>query len=101
MPRPMDKDEQVEGLKEEETSLPRHEADGFDDGRLDDLLAREDAPRYGIGTVRVRVSTQIAALVDHVVCDVAVAFNVRQQERKQRRVDEEFQVCLENKSARE
>jgi hypothetical protein len=38
----------------------------------------------------VGVGAEVTALVDHIVRNVAIAFNVRQEERKERWVDEEF-----------
>jgi hypothetical protein len=72
------------------TYLPCHEADGFDNGGLDDLLARENAPSHGIGTFRVGVGPQVTTLVDGVISDVTVTLNMREQNRKQRGVDEEL-----------
>ena len=76
------------------TYLPRHEADSLDDGGLDDLLAWEHAPSDCIGSLRVGVGAQVAAAVDHVVRDVDVALNVRDEELQQLRGDEELKVCL-------
>lgn len=39
--------------------LPGDERHGLDDGRLDDLLAREDSPRDGVGTFALRVGAQV------------------------------------------
>lgn len=60
-----------------DTDLPRHEADGLDDGRLHNLLAGEDAPCDGVRALRVSVCAQVAALVDDVVRDCGIALDVR------------------------
>ena len=62
--------------REDVSDLPRHEADRLDNSGLDDLLAGEDTPGDGVGSVRVCVRAKIAAVVDHVVRDVDVALDV-------------------------
>lgn len=67
----------INGGQKEDPHLPGHETNSFDDGRLYNLLAREHTPSNSVGSIRVRVGPQIASLVDHVVGDVAVTFDVR------------------------
>ncbi len=66
-------------LRSEAVHLPCHEADGLHDGRLNDLLAGEDAPRHRVGPIGMGVSPQISSLIDNVVGDIAVPFNMREQ----------------------
>jgi len=66
----------------EATHLPSHEAHGFNDGRLNDLFAREDTPSHGVWSIGMSVGTQIAFLVDHVVSDVTVSFDLLQKQRE-------------------
>ena len=54
--------------------FPGHEADSFDDGRLNNLLAREHTPCYGCWSVGVGVRAQVTTLVDHIVGNVRVTF---------------------------
>lgn len=56
--------------------LPRHEADSFNDSRLNDLLAREHSPCHSVWSIRVRVRPKIATPVDHIVRDVGIALNM-------------------------
>jgi hypothetical protein len=43
----------------------------------------------------VRIRPQVAVSVEDVICDVAIAFNMSDQPRKQVGLDKEFEVCLE------
>lgn len=56
--------------------LPCHEADSLDDGGLDDLLVGEDTPGDSIRPVRVSVCSQVALLVDDIVCQVWITLNL-------------------------
>jgi hypothetical protein len=56
--------------------LPSHEANRFNNGRLDDLLAREDTPGNSVWPLTVRVCSQVTALVDCIVRDKRVTFNL-------------------------
>lgn len=76
------------------TDLPGHEADRFNYGRLDDLLSRENAPRDGIGPVRMGVGPEISSPVDHVVRDVRVTLNLWYQRGQELRGDEELKISL-------
>jgi len=74
--------------------LPSHETDGFDNGRLHDFFARENTPCHSVGSIGVRVGAQITALVNHIICDVAVSFNLSQEKCKEARIDKKFKICL-------
>lgn len=74
--------------------LPGHKADSFNNSRLDDFLSGEDTPCYGIGPIGMSVGAKIALLVDHVVGDVRVSLDMRNEEVKKARTDEEFKICL-------
>lgn len=76
------------------TNLPRHEADGLDDRRLHDLLAREHTPGDSVGTIRVTVGAEVTMSVDHVVGDVVIPFNNVEEKLKELGVDEELEVSL-------
>jgi len=76
------------------TNLPRHEADSFDYGRLDDFFAGENAPCHSVRTFRMGVRPQITVSVEDIVCDVAIAFDMHDQPRKQVGLDEKFKVRL-------
>lgn len=78
------------------TDLPRHEADGFDDRGLDDLLPGEDAPRDGIGALGVCVCPQITTLIDSIVGDITVTLDVREERSKQCRRGEKLQIGLQS-----
>ena len=77
--------------------LPSHEADCFNNGRLDDLLTREDTPGNGIWPLTVCIRSQIPALVDCIVRDKGVTFNLCQQRGEVGGRCEELQVRLEGR----
>lgn len=62
--------------------------------RLDDLLAGEDTPGDGIGSLRVGVGSEVAVLVDGVVGDVRVPLDPAHKVVEQRRRDKELEVRL-------
>jgi len=59
--------------------LPSHKADCLHDGWLDNFFTREDTPRHCIWAVRVCVGTEIATLIDDVICDVTVPLDLAQK----------------------
>lgn len=76
------------------TNLPCHEADCFHDRGLNDFLAWEHTPSHGIRTIGMGVGAKITALVNHIICDVMVAFDVREEQRQEGGADEELEVRL-------
>lgn len=60
--------------------LPCHEADCFNDRRLHNFLAREHPPCHGIRTLGVSIRTEVAGLVDNIISDVDVPFDVRKED---------------------
>lgn len=74
--------------------LPRHEADRLDDRGLDDLFPREHTPGHSVRSFRVRIGLEITTLVDGIVSDVRIPFNMIQQELQEVRVHEELQIGL-------
>ena len=76
------------------TNLPGHKADRLDNGRLHDLLARENTPCDSVRSVRVVVRSEISALVDHVVGNVRVLLDLRYQGREEVWREEEFEIRL-------
>jgi len=80
--------------------LPCHEADCLYDGWLNDFLARENTPCDSVRTVRVSIGSEVAALIYNIVCDVAVAFNVGEEDLQQLGVDEKFEIGLQASSLR-
>lgn len=58
--------------------LPGHEANRFNNSRLDDLLSWEDTPGNGVWPLTVRVRSQVAALVNCIVRYMWVTFDLCQ-----------------------
>jgi len=56
--------------------LPSHEANRFNNRRLDYLLTREDTPGNGVWPLTVCVGSQVATLVNCIVCDMGVTFDL-------------------------
>ena len=77
--------------------LPSHEANCFNNGRLDDFLTREDTPGKGVWPLTVCIRSQITALVDCIVRDEGVTFNLCQQRGQAGGRCEELQVRLEGR----
>ena len=61
-----------------DSHLPSHEANRFNDGRLDDLFTREDTPGNGVWPLTVCVRSQVATLVNCKVRDMGVTFDLFQ-----------------------
>ena len=78
--------------------LPSHEANCFNNGRLDNLFTREDTPGNGIWPLTVCIGSQITALVDCIVRDKGVTFNLCQQRGEVGGRYEELEVRLEGRS---
>jgi len=76
------------------TDLPCHKTDCFDNGWLDDLFSWEHAPCNSVGTIRVCVCSQITTVVDYVVSNIAVVFDMFEKEGHECGVHEELQVRL-------
>lgn len=61
---------------------------------LNNLLAREDTPRDGVGTFTMRVGSQISLLVDGIISDSRVSLDASNERAEQLWGDEELQVGL-------
>lgn len=59
--------------------LPGHKADCLYNGWLDDFFAWEDTPRHCIWAVWVGIGTKIATLIDDIIRDVTVPFDLGQK----------------------
>lgn len=103
--------------------LPGDERHGLDDGRLNDLLAREDSPRDGVGAFALRVGAQVlksrggdssasedsqcdtkrskthSLPVDGVVGDMRVSLDPLHEGVQLLRRDEELEVGLEEEGS--
>jgi len=80
-----------------ETSyLPGHERDGFHNGRLDYLFARENTPSDRVWALRSVVGAQIAMLIDGIVGDILVTGDMLNEHRQLRRCYEELEIRLPN-----
>ena len=62
----------------ERSHLPSHETNRFNNGRLDDLLTREDTPGNGVWPLTVCICSQVTALVDCIVRNEGVTFDLCQ-----------------------
>jgi hypothetical protein len=62
--------------------LPCHEANSLHDRGLDDFFAGEYTPCHSIWAVGMSVGLQVTLIVDYIVGDVAIAFDVLQEEGK-------------------
>lgn len=74
--------------------LPSEEADALDNGRLDNLLAREDSPGNSVGTVAGSVGPELAILGDGIIRQVGVPVDTLKNLRKDIGVDKQFKVRL-------
>lgn len=74
--------------------FPGDERDGLDDGGLHNLLAGEDTPGDGVGTLRVRVGAQVTLLVDGIVGDCGVRLDAADELVEELGRDEELEVRL-------
>jgi hypothetical protein len=81
MPRPTYHTSQLHfrGKEVRQTNLPSHETNSFYDGGLYNLFTRKYAPRNGIGTFRMGICAQIPLLVNNIICDAVVPFDVLQE----------------------
>lgn len=74
--------------------FPRHEANSFNNGGLDDFFTGEDAPCHGVGTIRVGIGAEVTLFVDHVISDIGIVLDVGDEKVEEAWGDEEFKVCL-------
>lgn len=73
---------------------PGEEADALNNGRLDNLLAGEDTPGDGVGTVAGCVGLQVAGLGDGVVSEARLLLDSLHQLGVEVRVQEQLKVGL-------
>jgi hypothetical protein len=59
--------------------LPGHEADGFDNSRLYNLLAREDSPCNCVWTLAMGIGAKISSFIDSIIGDKWVSLDLRDQ----------------------
>lgn len=75
-------------------SLPRDEADSFNDCRLDNLFPWEYTPCYSIRTLRMSIGPQIALTIDSVVSDSRISLDSTNKRREESRRNEELEISL-------
>lgn len=74
--------------------LPCHETNCFYDGRLDNLLPREDTPGDGIRTLGSRIRPQVSMLINDMIGDAGVPLEMRHKNGEEFGRHKELEVCL-------
>jgi hypothetical protein len=74
--------------------LPCHKTDSFYNSRLNDLFPREHTPCNSIRSFRMGVSAQVPIFVQDVVCDIAIAFDVFEEQSQELGLHKELQIGL-------